>query len=290
MTRGASLPAEPSISVVVMSTNSDPLTHSAVESLFNSTIFPEIIVVNTGQGTLAPVLQCFQDRIILAETSTRKNPGGTRNIGIAYASAPTIAFLAADCTVPSDWIALRLHAHKNFRAVSSCLRPSPGKNGTITRASWASYIAIHHHRIPEVSPDKARPFGVSYSREALFQVGLFDESVRIGEDSLLNEKLRKITAFQTNREIITFHKYPDNFIDALRDQFKRGRHYAVYNKRELGHGRLPTSISTLKKSLSTYMEIAMHRSSHHPAVRNNNFLALLISFARASGNLFPSDK
>lgn len=289
VSQGACTPKNPNISIVVMSTNSDPKTFWAVKSIVENQMPSEIIVVNTGVGTLTPTLQDFRERIVLIETSIRKNPGGTRNLGIKHATAPVIAFLAADCTISDEWIDLRLQAHKRHEAVASTLRPTPEENGQATRASWASYIATHYHRIPEIPAEKARLFGMSYSTQLLWELGLFDESIRTGEDSLLNQKIKKITAPYLDPRIITYHKYPTTLTDALIDQFRRGRRFSSYNKLAHGYGRCATALSTLKKSIAAYIEIATNKN-HHPSVRRNNCLALLLSISRMAGNLFPSNE
>ncbi|WP_198005595.1 glycosyltransferase family 2 protein [Thioalkalivibrio thiocyanodenitrificans] len=222
---GCEVEKDPHVSVVVISVDSQPCIVSAVESILKQGGHAEVIVVNTGAGSVGPLLRGCLDRIILVESPGRCLPGGARNIGILHATGPVIAFLAADCMATPDWLRHRLNLHhRGHCMVASSLRPAADESGRISLVSWAAYCLIHARRMPEIPEDGASRHGVSYCRTAFERHGLFREDLRVAEDSLFNRRAaatcgRPVWAPQ----IMSLHRYPGRMLPALADQFRRAR-------------------------------------------------------------------
>src|SRR5688572_16210602 len=102
--RGAMVPADAPICVVVMSVNSEPTTGEAVHSILDQGVGAEVVVVNTGRGTVRDLISPYAERVTLVETPTKQYAGGARNLGIRHSSAPIVAFLAADCLATEGWL------------------------------------------------------------------------------------------------------------------------------------------------------------------------------------------
>lgn len=170
------------------------------------------------------MLTSLLSSITLVETPTRLYPGGARNLGIIHSSAPYVAFLAADCVATEGWLERRLAAHAaGHQTVASALLPMDANV-----VSYASYSLIHGHRRPETPPSEANRFGLSYSRDIFQRHGMFDEQVRIGEDSQFNSLCEQEATSVWDREIITLHSYPTTMKQALTDQYRRGQRAASY--------------------------------------------------------------
>ncbi|MDO5648379.1 glycosyltransferase family 2 protein [Paracoccus sp. (in: a-proteobacteria)] len=209
--RGPRVPADPRLSVVVMSVDCDPNALLAVQSIPGGF---EKILVNTGQGSFRGAVGL--DDVILVEDDRKALPGRTRNLGIAQASAPIIAFLAADCVMPAAAYDRRMVAHRDgYDLVSSTLRPYGD-----SLASWASYLYLHKSRMPEFQKPGSSLFGVSYRRDVFDRLGLFREDMRIAEDTEFNARctgLRSLLA----RDVVTYHRYPETLREACRDVARR---------------------------------------------------------------------
>lgn len=227
VTRGPDNPADADVAVIVMAVDTDPRALGAVRSIMNQAVSAELVLVNTGAGTFAFSLPTeILRRITLVESTGRRFPGGTRNLGIAHSTAPIVAFLAADCVAQPGWLLRRLAAHESgFDLVASTVRPNADERGVISSASWASYVLIHLHRAPHTEPGpNALPFGVSYRREVFERHGPFDEALRVSEDREYNRRLRDAGCSALwDREIVTLHDYPSGPAEAIIDQFWRGR-------------------------------------------------------------------
>jgi len=218
--RGDSVPPAPRLSIVVMAIHSDPRALIAATSIFDAPD-AEIIVVNTGRGSLHPLLEPMLDRLVLVESPNLRLPGGTRNLGLAEARAPIIAFLAADCIAAPGWVEQRIAAHKNHPVVASALLPAPLAEGRVTVAARAAHILLHGLRAPHVPEAQALRFGASYRRDLFDHHGRFVEDRLLGEDSEFNTRLGVQPHWAP--EIVTLHHYPATSGKALADSFERGR-------------------------------------------------------------------
>ncbi|MFC3209190.1 glycosyltransferase family 2 protein [Aquamicrobium soli] len=267
-----------------MSTNSAPLTLEAVRSVLDQDIPVEVVVVNTGKGSLKDRLAHFGDQIKLLETPDRQFAGGTRNIGIENSRAPFVTFLAADCIAGPKSLKLRLKHHKKGApTVASAIRPMPGRCGSVTTASWASCALTHMMRLPETPSDKAPRFSLSYDRKVLEKLGNFDESLRIGEDSELNARaLPKFGIPIWDPLIVTFHRYPDTILSAMIDQFRRGRRNALFHKVNSRRAPWRTALGNLKY-IRTVMDRA--RYPYPPELLASKWLILPLGIAHAAGSI-----
>jgi glycosyltransferase involved in cell wall biosynthesis len=204
-----------------MAIHSDARTLEAIASLRDETVSAEIIVVNTGSGSLRGSLAGLLDRIVLIERSRPGLPGLTRNLGLAETHAPIVAFLAADCLATPGWLARRIAAHAEAAAVASAIRPALAADGRVSLSSWASCMLLHPRRWPEYPADGALRAGVSYARELFDRHGTFLEDVRIDEDTEFNRRLPKRPAWAPS--IVTQHRYPVTPTAACVDAFRRGQ-------------------------------------------------------------------
>jgi hypothetical protein len=194
----------------------------AVRSLYDPAVRTEVILVNTGYGSIAGTLGPLIEEVVLVECDRLHLPGGARNLGLSQAGAPVIAFLAADCLATPGWLASRLAAHKDAAAVASAIRPAPGKRD-VSVASWASYGMLHCRRAPECPEDNVLRYGVSYRREIFARYGAFLEDRRVGEDTEFNKRLVGDDHPVWDPTILTLHRYPTTVVAAVSDAFGRGR-------------------------------------------------------------------
>src|SRR3954468_16053649 len=87
VSRGLAVPVGAEIAVVVMAINGDARASDAVASLRAEPNPIEIIVVNSGKGSVAAAIAAHSDHIVLVEANELRLPGGTRNLGIVNSTA-----------------------------------------------------------------------------------------------------------------------------------------------------------------------------------------------------------
>lgn len=239
VTRGPSAASGARIAVVIMSLDSDLRTADAVRSIVDQDVEAEIVVVNTGKGTLAAVLGGNLARVTLVETSERQFVGGARNLGILFSESPIVAFLAADCLAAPGWLRARLIAHdRGHFMVASALLPAAGGGGRISSTAWASCTLTHTGRMPETPAAEAARYGLSYHRSLFERFGLFDDSLRVGEDTDFNRRCAGAGQPLWDPTIVTLHRYPQRFVPAAVEQYRRGRRSALYAREVVGRSPL----------------------------------------------------
>ena len=290
--RGRQVPDSARIAVIIMSTGSDPYAIEAVESVLAQDVAAEIAVVNTGEGSLGAPLGKLGEHVILIETPHRQFAGGTRNIGIRYTTAPIVAFLAADCLLTPGWLRRQLEWHEGEGAcvaVASALRPAPSINGYVPLIGWTCCAFFHFGRMPETEPVKATRFGLTYQRHLFTQYGLFDEQVRVAEDTLFNERLLSEHSPYWDPRIVTLHRYPETFVEALLDAFHRAGRHVHYQRNRGEGGRLSAFFSLYPRmGFSVIRRVIVGCKILPPEVVKGAPLVVPLTLASMIGALFPS--
>lgn len=283
--RGCAVPCE--IGVIIISTHSDARTKAAVDSILSQDVPSEIVVVNTGRGSLRQVLKHRLEHVKLVETSCRHNVGGARNLGIEHCRAPIIAFLASDCQATPGWLRRRINAHRLGHAmVASALRPAPDREGRISTVSWAAYATTHTGRMPETPADEAARYGLSYDRRLFERYGLFDGDRNLDEDTDFNNRCSPEGVPLWDPQILTLHDYPGRLIEALGDQFRRGSNASILARTSLGRSSIKQLAHTVYRGwvvLRRIDRIPSPNPFRNPSIR---MTMLLLFWARTFGSLY----
>lgn len=171
--------ASPAVSVVIPTANRKELLKKALDSVLAQTFSDfEIVVVDDGEGEAKEVVDSFNDpRISYIRNEVKKGGAGSRNAGIQKARGEFVAFLDDD----DMWIPEKL----------SLQMESLRKGGKNTAFSFTSVKNVYddHEEITKVPEGEEnhlkralRRFSgfltstLIVKREALLQVGCFDES------------------------------------------------------------------------------------------------------------------
>ncbi len=222
----------PELSVVVLSTHADPDLPGAIQSLVAQDVLCEIIVANSGGGDVAGLLAGFAGRIKIVTTEKRLYAGGARNLGLAVATAPVIAFLACDCRAAPGWAHLRLERHRTGAAAvaSSMMHDRPWN-----LIAWADHLVLFPRRLRHLPRQLALRYSASYTRALLDRHGPFDETLRTGEDTEYHSRLAPRDRPVWVGRVITIHRNNTNLLRFVTGQFRRGQRYGaeIYNLR--GH-------------------------------------------------------
>lgn len=271
-----------------MAIHADVRAVEAVASLGDPDPVIEIIVVNTGSGTLAQLLGATIERVVLVESPTLRHPGGTRNLGVTQARGPIIAFLAADCLATPGWAARRIAAHAESAAVASAILPAPTANGRIALAGLAIHMLMYCRRDPDFPVDRTVRYGASYRREILERHGTFLEDRVVGEDTEFNARLSAAPAWEP--AIVTLHRNPTSFAAALIDSWRRGARLWQWMTGQTPH---PTARS-LRWAIGAAVD-AMTMLKYAPPKRRGSLMAAAplvwcLALARCGGALWQSGR
>jgi GT2 family glycosyltransferase len=179
----------PRVSIVIPNYKSAAYIAETLDSVFAQTFTGhEVIVVNDGSPdteTLREVLVPYLDKIIFLDHGANRGAASARNSGIKEARGELIAFVDADDIWHAEYLQTQIDflAENNFDMVyADCtlfghtpyqgfdMRVNNPQTGTVTREQLIGGCC---HILPS---------GTVIKKEALVNIGMFDETVPTAED------------------------------------------------------------------------------------------------------------
>lgn len=175
---------EPPVTTIIPVLNGGPRIADLISTL--SAEGPVIVVDDGSSDGSAERAAAAGARVL--RTAGRGGPAGARNTGLRAARTELVAFVDADCMVAPGWrrgLAALLAADPKLALVAPRVRSAPGNSAIARYERLASPL--------DLGPDASKvglDSRVSYlpaaalvaSRDALLELGGFDESMRFGED------------------------------------------------------------------------------------------------------------
>jgi glycosyltransferase involved in cell wall biosynthesis len=215
----------PLLSAIVIARDDEDRIERAVRAVVEQEVPApfEVIVVVSGRDRTAEIVRRRFPQVRLVTLREPALPGAARNAGLAVARGEYVSFPGSHVELPPGSLAARLRAHEmGYPMVTGTLL-----NGTPTRSGWASYFLDASGALPgrpsgELAGPPAR---CSYARDFLVELGGFPETLRAGEDTVVNNELarRGLRAYRA-REVALIHRSPCRGPWKLvRHHFARGR-------------------------------------------------------------------
>lgn len=241
------------LTVVVCTFNRVELLPASLRGLMLQTIRDKIQVIVVDDGSTQDTARVVAEfDVEFVALGTNQGLSSARNAGIARARASIVAFTDDDVIVPPDW------CERMMDAWSQAPRGTRGIGGVVTVAEIASFTQrylAHNNPLSPVEMDAAlaetflerlrvylksdaadappvRPVysligaNMSFTREALSEVGGFDPSIRFGGDEdhvcrNLRDKFgdQSILCFSS---IVVAHRFDPRLRDTLRRAFLYG--------------------------------------------------------------------
>jgi glycosyltransferase involved in cell wall biosynthesis len=171
----------PSISCILPVYNGERFVAEALDSVFNQTLKPDqVIVVDDGStdGT-ADVVKRFRADIVYVRQDNA-GPAAARNRGLRDAYGDFVSFIDADDLWRPEKLERQVHALARNPTAGYCL--------TLVQNFWTKELAAERERLSDhafAKPMVGFVLQCLLARRDLFyrQVGLLDETRRIGEDT-----------------------------------------------------------------------------------------------------------
>ena len=277
---------DPVMSVIVMGYRNRDNAVAAVESVMSqrsSHLFEVIFVTSGGDDSAELVRRAFPGLPVI-ESSERLMPGAARNRGMDQANGKFVAFLAADCIAEEDWVETRAKRHLEGKAaVSSAVTPS-----SASTVGVASYLVSFGSRMPGrragvvTYPDGAI-HGASFDRALLQEMGGFDGSLRVGEDtSLLRDIEERGESIWFEPAVRTMHLSPEGFREALSAHRRRG---VLREAHEGGDRRRPKRSPLLRAFRKYRYVLRMARSAGTRPTAAVRAMVAILALAEQAGRL-----
>jgi glycosyltransferase involved in cell wall biosynthesis len=248
----------PSLTVVVCTFNRVALLPTCLAGLMAQTIRDDIQVIVVDDGSTQDTVSVVADYDVeFIPLGANQGLSFARNAGIAQARASIIAFTDDDVVVPPDWCERLLEAWREAPPTTRAI----GGEVTVAEATSLTqrYLSRNNPLSPldvEIAPDatflqrlraylrsesaRAQPVrnvfslvgaNMSFTRDALSEVGGFDPSIRFGGDEEhVCKNLRELFGDQSilcYSSIIVAH----HFDPRLRDTLRRAYLYGFSNGR-----------------------------------------------------------
>lgn len=248
------------ISIVIPAYNAQDTIADCIEAvLAQSATDPlEIIVVDDGStDRTIEIVTDFSPRVKLVRQE-HKGAAAARNTGIEAASGGIILFTDADCKPAPTWAAtLASVIRANADGAKGTYRTN--QRSLTARFVQAEYeskyrrmakLAARQHRI-----DFIDTYSAAYSRDALLEVGGFDESILAVEDQELSFRLAKRGYnLQFAPDAVVYHTHADTPGKYLRKKFRIGywkvRVAVLHPERIVTDSHTPSSIKVQMALLS----------------------------------------
>lgn len=166
------------LSVIVPVYNGEPFLADAIASVRRQGYEPmEIIVVDDGSTDGTPDLAATLGSDLTFVTQENKGPASARNRALKLATGDYVAFLDADDLWPPDKLNVQMPALRENDRVQIVM----GK----TQRFWSNEELADSSRLARRTPPWDEPLlGCMLCRRDVFaQIGVFDETLRIGEDT-----------------------------------------------------------------------------------------------------------
>jgi glycosyltransferase involved in cell wall biosynthesis len=239
----------PRISLVVPSKNSAqtlPACLNSARNLLQQGLLDEIVLVDDGSTDSTSVIAAsYGTDIKLIQTGGR-GPAAARNAGWRAAGGDWIWFIDSDCVAQPDSLRLlwqcAMHTDEHFPSIANPSGRVAGVGGSYTNLNHQSLlsewiqaeIAARHARMP-CSVEFLGSYNVLYSREALLEVGGFDERhfpMPSAEDNDLAYRLRaRGYRLQFNARSTVGHFHPTHWRRYLRTQARHGYYRMILYSR-----------------------------------------------------------
>ena len=185
----------------------------------------EIVVVTSGGDDTAARIRDVFGEVTVVESSARLLPGATRNRGVEVTHGPFVAFLGGDCVAEPGWIATRRRLHGDGHLVVASAVTNGSRRSC---AAWGFHFGVFAHRLAGrpagwIGPDSGAAHGCSFARSVLEQIGPFDETLRIGEDTDASRALGPLgVPIWFEPTVRTMHWGPSSFVGLVADRYRRG--------------------------------------------------------------------
>jgi glycosyltransferase involved in cell wall biosynthesis len=221
-------PQRPQLACAVLALRDPPELVDAVRSVITQRPPIEVVVVNSGGGDPDARLAAAGLEVPVINRAEPLYPGDARNLGIDATNAPFVAFLAADCVAEPGWAANRLRRHESgAEAVAGAITNAyPG-----SASASASYVLLHHRRMPWALEEERLAFSLSYARSLFARFGRFREDLRQDEDTEFNSRFAELCPVAWADDVRARHRYPRHPLALVRDQYARGRRRAAADGR-----------------------------------------------------------
>lgn len=203
----------PAVSVIISTFNPGSMILHCLESLVHQSSDEsfEVIVIDSSTDNTRELIAAQFPWVQLHHYRQRKYAGDARNIGIAAAQSPIIAFLDADCVVEPSWVSSVIEAHRSEHLVIGGIIDNKSRD---TVVGWAYYFSEFSLWLPHAGQKEIAEIAgccLSMKASAYSRYGPFIRGTYCS-DSAFQWKIRKAGhVILSVPSIRVYHAVPGDF-------------------------------------------------------------------------------
>ena len=213
------------VSIIIPCYNSALTIEKCLVSLLEQeTEIPyEIIVVDSSVDQTPGIIREKFPKINLISLGQKTYPGAGRNIGARQAQGQILAFIDSDCIASKDWLS------RGFESIQEGYKLVGGAIENANPQSWVSiadYILTFNESIPASQKrlTTAMPSCNLFCRKETFEeLGGFENSILIGEDTLFCYKANQKFPLLFNPKCLVYHTNRTKVSKFLQHHYLFGR-------------------------------------------------------------------
>lgn len=204
---------EPFVSVVIPCLNEEERLGACLDSVFSQD-YPrdryEVIVADNGSTDRSPAIAGEKGAVVVK--ASRRGVAAARNAGVSAARGEIIVSIDADCTASPGWLRRMAAAFEDpaVGCVGGAIEPLQERETSelqrflVEKGYLAQDQHVRHPFLPMVATANA-----AYRHEVFDRIGLFDESLRSGEDADICWRMQIETDFRVVYvpEAVVLHPY-----------------------------------------------------------------------------------
>lgn len=175
----------PTVSVIIPARNAQSTLDACLTSVcavaYPNALVEICVVDNNSRDTTRAIIESFSPRVqYLVEN--KPGPAAARNCGIRHSRGEWVALTDADCVVEPEWVVSLLEPWQDETVgiVGGAIRALPASNVV---EKFGESICDQEKAICVDKPAAVATANWASPRRVLMQVGLFDETLRGGEDT-----------------------------------------------------------------------------------------------------------
>lgn len=231
----------PEISIVIPTHNRCKMLCHVLDALCRQTASPqsyEVIVVADGcnDGTIESVKRLFTPYPLIMIEQSDSGPASARNQGAKAASSPLLLFLDDDVVPERELVRAHLIAHKRWPK-DVILGYTPFLNQTHQnnfayiedKMWWSNLFANQQHKEHRFSCDDLTTANISINLNVFEEVGKFDESFHVCEDTEFGFRcLKRHVRFHFVQEAVARHHAYRPEKNYFQRNFNMGRAHVAF--------------------------------------------------------------
>ena len=199
---------------------SNILTSIRNQRLDGKYMINEIIVVDNGSNDRTVEISKNLGAVVYSKPDL--SIGGLRNFGAEKSTGEILVFFDADMILTEDAI-LSLVSKMGKRNVGAlCAHLQPGQKTTWVERAWYYHLKPNGYDLKELQHLYSGGFAIS--RNLFFDVGEFNEHLKIGEDSDLSKRIIKkgFNVYVDIDSVVYNTRYPKNIMQFIKQEFWHG--------------------------------------------------------------------